>query len=209
MQELLKPKDGWVVKRLGEIAFITKLAGFEYTNYFNSYRDGGEIIVIHGTNITKNELDLSDIKTIPRSTSNKLPRSKLSKGDLAFAYVGTIGPVYLVDENDRFHLGPNTCKISAEKLISHDFLYVYFTSKFIEKEIVEHTSTGAQPSLSMTKIRNFKICFPEKIEDQTRIATILSDMDAEIAALEAKLSKYRQIKQGMMQELLTGRIRLI
>ena len=46
-------------------------------------------------------------------------------------------------------------------------------------------------------------------EEQTAIANILSDMDAEIAALEAKLSKARQIKQGMMQELLTGKIRLI
>ena len=45
--------------------------------------------------------------------------------------------------------------------------------------------------------------------EQTAIATILSDMDAEIAALEAKLAKARQIKQGMMQELLTGRIRLV
>ena len=47
------------------------------------------------------------------------------------------------------------------------------------------------------------------VEEQSAIATILSDMDAEIAALEAKLAKARQIKQGMMQELLTGRIRLI
>ena len=50
--------------------------------------------------------------------------------------------------------------------------------------------------------------FPRSAE-QAAIATILSDMDAEIAALEAKLAKARQIKQGMMQELLTGRIRLV
>jgi len=47
------------------------------------------------------------------------------------------------------------------------------------------------------------------VNEQTAIATILSDMDAEITALEAELAKARQIKQGMMQELLTGRIRLI
>ena len=50
---------------------------------------------------------------------------------------------------------------------------------------------------------------PDERTEQTAIATILSDMDAEIAALEAKLSKARQIKQGMMQELLTGRTRLV
>ena len=47
------------------------------------------------------------------------------------------------------------------------------------------------------------------LEEQAAIATILSDMDAEIAALEAKLSKARLIKQGMMQELLTGKVRLV
>lgn len=209
MQELLRPKDGWVEKRLGKIAFVTKLAGFEYSNYFNSYKDGGEIIVIRGTNITQNSLDLSDVKTIPRSTSNKLARSQLNQGDLVFAYVGTIGPVYLVEENGKFHLGPNTCKIRAEKSISPEYLNAFFKTQMIAKEISEHTSIGAQPSLSMFKIRQFKINLPEDITEQTAIATILSDMDAEITALEAKLNKARQIKQGMMQELLTGRIRLI
>jgi len=47
------------------------------------------------------------------------------------------------------------------------------------------------------------------IEEQTAIATLLSDMDTEIAALETQLTKARGIKQGMMQELLTGRIRLL
>jgi type I restriction enzyme S subunit len=47
------------------------------------------------------------------------------------------------------------------------------------------------------------------VPEQTAIAAILSDMDAELAALETKLAKARQVKQGMMQELLTGRIRLV
>jgi len=216
MQTLLNPYDetgtlkaGWVSKKLGEVAFITKLAGFEYSNYFNSYKDGGEIIVIRGTNITKNELNLSDIKTIPRSISKKLPRSKLSKGDLVFAYVGTIGPVYLVNDDDKFHLGPNTCKISAESVINNNFLHVLFTSHMMEKEILENTSIGAQPSLSMSKIRAFNFSFPEDIAEQTQIAQTLTDMDTEITALKTKLSKYQKVKQGMMQNLLTGRIRLV
>jgi type I restriction enzyme S subunit len=54
-----------------------------------------------------------------------------------------------------------------------------------------------------------KIHLPKEKEEQTRIAQILSDMDAEIEALEKKLDKYRMIKQGMMQVLLTGKVRLI
>lgn len=201
--------EEWEVKRLGELAGITKLAGYEYSNYFNSYKDGGEIIVIRGTNITNNKLNLSFIKTIPKKVSDSLPRSKLNKNDIVFAYVGTIGPVYLIEENNRYHLGPNTSKITANKLNSPKFLYTYFTSWLIKGEIIEKTSIGAQPSLSMSKIRSFKIITPPTLKEQNAIATTILDMDAEIAALETKLAKYKQIKQGMMQNLLTGRIRLV
>ena len=60
----------------------------------------------------------------------------------------------------------------------------------------------------IAEYQNMEIRIP-KPEEQTRIATILSDMDTEITALETKLAKYKQIKQGMMQELLTGRTRLV
>jgi type I restriction enzyme S subunit len=208
MQVLLTPKEDWEVKKLGDYSFITKLAGFEYSLHFNSYKDEGDIIVVRGTNITKNKLDLSDVKTIPTKTSNNLLRSKLYKNDLVFAYVGTIGPIYLIEEDNRFHLGPNTAKISVNYELNSMFLFHYFTSSFIKDEIKEHTSIGAQPSLSMSKIRSFKINLP-CISEQTRIATILSDMDLELEALQQQLEKARQIKQGMMQDLLTGRIRLV
>ncbi len=208
IQELLRPKEGWEVKKLGEVADITKLAGFEYTNYFNSYNDGGEIVVVRGTNITHNKMDLTDVKYIPRSTSNKLQRSKLRKDDLVFAYVGTIGPAFLVDENDKYHLGPNTSKISSSFELSPLFLFHYFTSTLIKKEIIDNTSIGAQPSLSMFKIRSFNILLPPK-DIQIHIAKILSNMDEEIASLEQKLLKCKLLKQGMMQELLTGKTRLV
>ena len=57
-------------------------------------------------------------------------------------------------------------------------------------------------------VQDFRLKIPLTPE-QTAIAAILSDMDAELTALEAKLAKARQVKQGMMQELLTGRIRLV
>ncbi|MFD2520372.1 restriction endonuclease subunit S [Emticicia soli] len=208
MQMLLTPRKTWEVKKLGEIADITKLAGFEYSNYFNSYNDGGEIIVVRGINITHNRMDLTDVKYIPRTTSNFLQRSKLKKNDLVFAYVGTIGPIFLIDENDKYHLGPNTSKITSRSELYPLFLFHYFTSELIKKEIIDNTSIGAQPSLSMSKIRSFKIILPP-LTEQISIATILSDMDKEITALEAKLEKYRKVKLGMMQNLLTGKIRLI
>ncbi len=60
----------------------------------------------------------------------------------------------------------------------------------------------------MRQLGGIRVTIPQ-LDEQTAIATILSDMDTELAALESRLAKARQIKQGMMQELLTGRIRLL
>jgi restriction endonuclease S subunit len=64
------------------------------------------------------------------------------------------------------------------------------------------------PQLTAPQISTYRLPVPS-LAEQTAIATLLSDMDAEIAALESRLAKTREIKQGMMQELLTGRIRLV
>jgi type I restriction enzyme S subunit len=64
-------------------------------------------------------------------------------------------------------------------------------------------------SLNTQILRNIDIAFPPTKSEQIAIATVLSDMDAEIAALEQKRDKTYALKQGMMQELLTGKTRLI
>jgi type I restriction enzyme S subunit len=78
-----------------------------------------------------------------------------------------------------------------------------------EMQLNRYSESSAQPGLSVSKLLSLYVARPPNKAEQEAIATILSDMDAEIAALEAKLAKARQLKQGMMQELLTGRIRLV
>jgi type I restriction enzyme S subunit len=73
----------------------------------------------------------------------------------------------------------------------------------------QHNEASGVPSLNAKTIERIEIVIPLVPAEQTAIASILSDMDAEIAALEARLAKVRHLKQGMMQELLTGRIRLV
>ena len=67
---------------------------------------------------------------------------------------------------------------------------------------------GAQPHIHPCDLNPLTICMPAK-EEQTRIASLLSEMDAELSALEQKLEKYKKVKLGMMQELLTGKTRLV
>lgn len=91
-----------------------------------------------------------------------------------------------------------------QKNIAAYMCYLFQTIRF--GEFVEAT---ALPSLSGKTIGEIQRTFPPTVEEQIAIATVLSDLDSEIEAVEQKLTKYRQVKQGMMQQLLTGKIRLV
>ena len=99
-------------------------------------------------------------------------------------------------------------QLMAIRVLSWNTAYVFF-SLVADSSLLSAASTGLIPGLSRGDILNKLILLPPTREEQTAIAAVLSDMDTEIAALEAKLTKARAVKQGMMQELLTGRIRLI
>jgi type I restriction enzyme S subunit len=89
---------------------------------------------------------------------------------------------------------------------STDHRFIHYA--LLNKKLGDLVGTTALPSLSGSVLAAIEFVRPPLIE-QTAIATILSDMDAEITALEEKLTKTRQIEQGMMQELFTGRICLV
>ena len=84
-----------------------------------------------------------------------------------------------------------------------------YRSKKYGEYIENKLDGGIQKFISLGVLRSTKIPLPANKAEQTAIAEILSEMDAELDALAGKLSKARQIKQGMMQELLTGKTRLV
>ena len=90
--------------------------------------------------------------------------------------------------------------------VSGYFFYLFFSNNFFER-IMSMTAKSSVDSVRREMIADMKMVLPSKVE-QTAIATILSDMDNELEALTQKLEKARALKQGMMQQLLTGKIRL-
>jgi type I restriction enzyme, S subunit len=93
------------------------------------------------------------------------------------------------------------------RLVASRFPFqIVSTERFVE---VASTAYGTHmPRADWNVVRNHKVAIPS-LRDQTAMAAVLSDMDAEISALEARREKTQQVKQGMMQELLTGRTRLV
>lgn len=193
MQELLTGKKrlpgfggGWKVRRLGEIAHIKTGS----RNNQDKAQDGEYPFFVRSATIERINSYSYDCEAI------------LVPGE------GGIGSIFHYITG-RFDVHQRVYAITQFVAnTSGKFVYFYMARSF-GTHAMENSVKATVDSLRLPTFQNFELNLPHTLQEQTAIAAILSDMDAEIAALEAKLAKARQIKQGMMQELLTGRIRLV
>ena len=217
MQQLLKPKDNWAMKKLGDILTFSGGYSASREQLFNEgfcYLHYGDI---HGAKKTfinvKNEY--TEIPKLNISLKNVSPKSLLNDGDIVFVDASED------DEGTSRHLivknpdgipyisGLHTIVAkSTDDLLDNDFKRYCFQTKVVKSQFKFYAVGTKVSGISKTNIAKIEIAIPPKSE-QARIAAIISDMDAEIEVLEQKLNKYRQIKQGMMQDLLTGKTRLV
>ncbi len=183
--------------QLGDIAFITKLAGFEYTKYIK-YQDSGDIIMIRGLNCKGTKLVLDDLKWIDRNTSNLLPRSKLYKGDIVITYVGTVGEIGLIDKDDTYHLAPNVAKLSLNdksKEIPAFWAYMLMISR---DYLVRFATSTTQAALNMERIRNIGFINPPT-EQQEQFVELLEQSDKSKFELTQAISRIDDMIKALMQ----------
>ena len=191
----------WEQRKLGEIADITKLAGFEFTEYV-VYSNEGYIIALRGLNIKNGRLVLDDVKYIDGSNFSKLNRSKLYVDDIMFTYVGTVGDVAIIKENDKFYLAPNVSRIRVQSNDSPKYISHYMrTDSFYRHVIFPLIATSSQPALSMENIRKFEICFPQNKEEQDIVSEYLDSLDHLITLHQRKLEKLKKIKKAMLEKM--------
>ncbi|MCB0541742.1 MAG: restriction endonuclease subunit S, partial [Bacteroidetes bacterium] len=129
-------------------------------------------------------------------------RSKLYKDDLMFTYIGTIGEVALIKENDKYYLAPNVSRIRPDKKkVFPQFLLQHFNvPHFKNFEIAKFISSSSQPALTMGNVRKFKLRIPS-LNEQQKIASCLSAVDDLITAQVQKIEQLQQHKKGLMQGL--------
>ena len=199
MQELLTGKKRlpgfsgeWQAKQLGEFSEIIMGQSPSSAHYNNK----GE-----GLPLIQGNADISGRKTIARVFTTEVTK----RGHAADILMSVRAPVGEICRTDfEVCLGRGVCAIRCSK---NDFLYYALVSR--EPTWAKLSKGSTFDSISSADVEKFEIEQPADKTEQTAIATILSDMDAEIATRETKLAKARQLKQGMMQELLSGRIRLV
>nr|WP_228485911.1 restriction endonuclease subunit S [Enterobacter cloacae] len=196
----LIPED-WICVKLGEIGQC--IIGLTYSP--RDVSDTGTL-VLRSSNVQNNKLAYQDNVFV----NMDLPeRVIVRKGDILICVRNgsrkLIGKCALIDHTAE------GCAFGAFMAIyrtkAHDFIFYQFQSNLIHNQIDE-TMGATINQITNKDLSGFIISMPSCDQEQTAIATILLDMDAELEALEQKLAKFRDIKQGMMQQLLTGRIRL-
>ena len=202
--ELGRIPEEWEVKKLNQISDV-KSGGTPSTSdssYWN-----GSILWCTPTDITalKSQKYISNtLKKITKAGLKNSSAELLPIGSIVMTSRATIGECAITTKNISTNQGFKNfiCFDNTD----NEFLYYSLSNS--KNRLVQLCSGSTFLEISTTQTRNFEIVVPST-QEQTAIATILSDMDSEIQALQKRLDKTRDIKQGMMQQLLTGKVRLL
>ena len=204
------PSD-WDIPSLNKISNITRLAGYEYTSYWEEDVNG-EIEVLRGQNIGFGEIIEKNIDRISNELSMRLIRSRLFKGDLVFPCVGTIGNCVVINEDDRYHINQNISKITPFDRVNSNFLCYYLLSHSTKFQIMFFNTSEVQPSVLVGNLRRFKICLPPIIEQQ-QIVEYLDEqtqrIDKTISIEEKRVKLLKEYRQSLISEVVTGKRKVV
>lgn len=218
MQTLLNPyengrlKEGWVLRTIEDMCIAGGLVRGPFGGALKKeyFVDRGYKVYEQRNAIYKN-IEIGSYFIDPKKYQD-LKRFSVKPKDFIISCSGTIGRIYQLPSDIPFGvINQALLKLTIDnKQFSEEYFYHYFRWERFQEKIIDSTQGGAMKNLvGMPIFKKTEVALPAKLNEQTRVATVLTDIDKEITALETKLNKAQQIKQGMMQNLLTGRIRLI
>jgi type I restriction enzyme S subunit len=198
----------WVERAVASFsAFVSK--GATPTTYGFEWVSGG-VLFLRSECVSANGLDLSQSMFISELAHTALVRGEVRAGDILMTITGNVGRVVRLGTD--FGIGNTNQHIARIRVkdpeVSSVFVFHWLSQKNVRADYEKNTTGQAYPQISLKQVRETRIPLPS-LDEQTAIATVLSDMDTELAALQTRRAKNQALKQGMMQELLTGRIRLV
>ncbi len=194
--------DNWVWCRLGELFWVTKLAGFEYTEHIK-LKPSGDIPVVRAQNVKPNKLVEDNLLYIDKETSFLLDRCALVKKSLLITFIGAgIGEVAIFDKKERWHLAPNVAKAEPYfQSLSIEYIMWFLLSGFGMDEFMKISKATAQPSLSMGTIR--EVCIPlPPINEQQLIVQKLEELMLNCDKLEKSIQNSQAQNEKLLQQVL-------
>ncbi len=200
--EIGKIPTGWDVKRLEQITDVR-----DGTHDSPKYSNTG-IPFITSKNLKEYGIDFTEVNYISNDDHEKFSkRSKVDDGDIIFGMIGTIGNPVIVKKTFDFSI-KNVALIKFNKdNIKNTYILNLLKSETIKKQFNQQSIGGVQKFVSLNVIRKLEIPVPS-LEEQKKIASILSSVDNQIEEYQNKKSKLEELKKGLMQQLLTGKIRV-
>ncbi len=152
-----------------------------------------------------------DIKSSRRVGTNVLIKQQkafsIQKGDLIFGKIGTIGKPTVLPEFHKYHFTLSANVILIKPNECPDFIYWTLISKYIDDQVKLAIHSTSQPAFGMQKIRDLKVITPNQTE-RDRITNKLNKIDHIISAELVNLAKKQVLKTGLMQDLLSGKVRV-
>jgi type I restriction enzyme S subunit len=201
MQRLLTAGEDWEVRTLGEVCDI--IGGGTPSTSNNSYWNG-DIDWFTPTEIGKEKYSYRSKRKITNEGLNASSAQILPIGTILLTSRAGIGDLSILTKEACTNQGFQSLSVKAEN--SNEF--IYYLMKTLKNVLLKNASGSTFLEISPNRVNQIEISIP-LLSEQTRIATILSDMDGAIEGLEKQLEKYRAVKVGLMQELLSGRKRLV
>ncbi len=160
-------------------------------------------------NLTNNRIDLTDLRFISKADDEIFSRKcKPQKGDVLLGKAASVGKVAIVEDDLDFNIWSPIALVRSGEKLDAKFLYFQLLSADSITQVTLLTNSSSQGNIGMGDIEKIQISYP-CVDEQIAISKVLTSMDMEISALESRRNKTGALKQGMMQELLTGRTRLV
>lgn len=177
----------------------------------SEYLDSGYALLVTGTDFDDGRVLWDGCHYVTRSRYEQDRNIQLQNNDILITKDGSLGKAALVQGLTKPATLNSGIFVIRPLQDAYDPVFVYqILSSFVFKNFLDRLSAGSTIiHLYQKDVGKFEFLLPPTIAEQKAIAEALFEMDSDIAALENKLAKYRQIKQGMMQQLLTGKIRLV
>jgi type I restriction enzyme S subunit len=201
MQELLKPKEGWVTKKLGEVC---EIIGGGTPSTLNSLFWNGDIKWFTPSEVGKDKYLTSSKRKITYLGLCASSARVLPAGTILITTRASIGDLGILIFDAATNQGFQS--LIPKTGVNNEFVYYLMLTK--KSELLKNASGSTFLEISPNKLKSIEVALPT-IEKQNEIASIFKEIDQTITLIESKLQKLKNQKQGMMQALLTGKIRLV
>lgn len=198
--------DEWEVVSLKEIAKVgssKRIFEHEYVSEGVPFYRSTEIILKAHNKSVKSEIHISKDKFEEIEASYNVPQ----KDDILISAVGTIGVPYLV-KNEQFYFKDGNLLWIQNIKINPNYLYLFVKSERFQDEINLIAGGSSQSALTIEKLSLLKVLYPKSIDEQKQIAKILTTQDKKIETEETNLAKLKELKKGLMNDLLSGKVRV-